>query len=67
MIHHCKDDGAVLVHFALNNKFWCPKCKLYRTRVEVAFAKGGKYESENTQPTVVSKELRESQSEATSA
>ena len=48
MIHHCKDDGAVLVHFALNNKFWCPKCKLYRTRVEVAFIKGGKDENEKT-------------------
>ena len=41
MIFHCKNDGAVLVHFALNNKFYCPKCKLYRTRVEVAFVKGG--------------------------
>lgn len=47
MIHHCKDDGKVLVHFALNNKYWCPKCKLFRTRVEVAFVKGGKYEAES--------------------
>lgn len=46
MIHHCKDDGAVLVHFALNNKYWCPKCKLYRTRREVAFIKGGKNDAE---------------------
>lgn len=44
MIHHCPTDRAVLVHFALNNKFYCPKCKLHRTRLEIAFVKGGLYE-----------------------
>ena len=59
MIHHCKDDGAVLVHFALNDKFWCPKCKLFRTRVEVAFVKGGLYEQANELASDASSRLQE--------
>lgn len=42
MIFHCREDGAVLTHFAANNKYWRSKCRLYRTRVEVAFIRGGK-------------------------
>lgn len=59
MIHHCKDDGAVLVHFALNGKYWCPKCKLFRTRAEVAFVKGGLYDAVKA-PTVPIQNLPQS-------
>ena len=49
MIFHCRDDGKVLVHFAANGKYWCLQCKLFRTRREVAFIKGGKDEQGKTE------------------
>ena len=51
MIFHCKYDGAKLVHFALNNKYWCPKCKLFRTRLEVALVRGGLAPAQPKAPT----------------